>query len=102
MNKALPSAMKGRSPIRRLSRVFPCWTPLPNALPSPSASGGSPRVAASAKRHAGSCSEMGPFGFGTSQFPDATQIVDRYHAKQHLSDLEKLYTVPSTRELLGG
>ena len=28
------------------------------------------------------------------QFPDATQIVDRFHAKRHLSDLEKLFPIP--------
>jgi Uncharacterised protein family (UPF0236) len=32
------------------------------------------------------------------QFPDATQIVDRYHAKQHLSDLGKaLYGLTDPR-----
>jgi hypothetical protein len=32
------------------------------------------------------------------QFPDATQIVDRYHAKQHLSDLGKaLYGLTNPR-----
>ena len=32
------------------------------------------------------------------QFPDATQIVDRYHAKQHLSDLGKaLYGLTAPR-----
>jgi hypothetical protein len=91
MQKALPSAMKDRSPIQRPWRVPVCWIPLWDVLPLPNAPGAKPRAAASAKRHAESCSEMGLFGFGTSpdQFPDATQIVDRYHAKQHLSDLGK-------------
>ena len=35
---------------------------------------------------------MGPSGSGTladEHFPDAVQIVDRFHAKQHLSDVSK-------------
>jgi len=36
------------------------------------------------------------------QFPDATQIVDRFHAKRHLSDLEKLFPVPPPHGLLNG
>jgi len=36
------------------------------------------------------------------QFPDATQIVDRFHAKRHLSDLEKLFPVPPPHRLFNG
>ncbi len=36
------------------------------------------------------------------QFPDATQIVDRFHAKRHLSDLEKLFPVPPPHGLFNG
>ena len=101
MQKALPSAMKDRSPIRRRWRVLVRWIPLRHVLPSLSASGEKLRAAASAKRLVKSCSEMEPpwiWNIADDQFPDATQIVDRYHAKQHLNDLGKaLYGLTAPR-----
>jgi hypothetical protein len=50
--------------------------------------------------HAGSCSDgaLWIWNIADDQFPDATQIVDRNHAKQYLSDLGKaLYGLTPSR-----
>jgi hypothetical protein len=98
MRKALPSAMKDRSPIQRPWRVPACWISLPNDLPSPSGSGAKQRAGVFAKCHAPPYSETGAawiWNIAEEQFPEATQIVDRVHAKQHLHDLGKVLYGPT-------
>ncbi len=101
MKKALLSAMKDRSPIQRPWRAPVRWILLQRVLPSLSASGEKLRAAAFAKRLVRSCSEMGPCGFGISptiSFQRLPQIVDRFHAKQYLSNVGKaLYGLTTPR-----
>src|SRR6266478_3985751 len=89
MRKVSPSAMKGRSLIRPLWKVLLHWIPPPNVLPLPSASGGTPR------RIVLGDGAVWIWNIADDQFLDATQIVDRFHAKQHLSDLGKALYGPT-------
>jgi len=93
--------MKDRSATRRPWKALPRWIPLPNVLLSPSASDARPCVAASSKRSTRWCSAMAPpwiWNIAEDQFSEAVQIVDRFHAKQHLSELGKaLYGLTTPR-----
>ena len=99
MQKVLPSAIPAPSLIPRLWRVPLLWIPRRRVLPSPSASGEKLRAAASAKPRVRPCSGNGAlwiWNIADDQFPAATQIVDRYHAQQHLSDVGKALYGPTT------
>jgi len=81
--------------------VLPRWTPPAERSPFAQRVWRKLRVAASAKRHAGSCLGDGGcwiWSIADEQFPEATQIVDRYQCQAALSDLGKaLYGLTNPR-----
>jgi hypothetical protein len=92
MNKARPSTMQGRSPTRRPSRVLPRWTPHTR---SPFAErvwreATRRRFCQAPRRVVLGDGALWIWNIADDQFSDATQIVDRFHAKEHLSQVGKI------------
>ena len=92
MRKALRSATKDRSPIQRLWRVLVRWIPLQARSPFAQRvwrEATCRRFCQASRTVRARDGALWIWNIADDQFPDATHIVDRYHAKEHLSDLGK-------------
>lgn len=99
MKKALPSAMKDPSPIQRPWRVPVRWIPLRHVLPSPQRvwrEATRRRFCQAPRRAVLGDGALSIWNIADDQLPDATQMVDRYHAKQYLSNVAKALYGPTT------
>src|ERR1700730_16637061 len=87
------------SPFSAPFGVLPRWTPPPHPPLLPSASGEKAtrrRFCQAPRRVVLGDGAPGIWNIAEDQFPEAIQIVDRFHAKQHLSDLGKTLYVPTS------
>ena len=90
--RADPAATPGRSATTPRSRPRPAATPTRSRPPLRNASIARRSDAVSTPHPAGSSSATAPpwiWNLAAEQFPDAIEIVDIYHAKQHLCDAAK-------------
>src|SRR5215472_5078838 len=100
MRKASPSATKGRLPIQQPSKVLASQISPRNVPRLHSASGARASAAASPRLSVATLGDGAPWIWNLVEelFPGAIQIVDRFHAKQHLSELSKaIYGLTSPR-----